>query len=640
MPDPSRTSTARRQTGGGNSPSSGGQSKKNQFNLAAGKFQPQHGPSSAKKSSTKVSDTSFSQLEERFQGLEHGQADLRSTVEDLNALYNRLCKSVEILKRGGWDITVGPFKEHHAGLTKAELDYLLGNSKHQHHTDESQNDGLNGSNDVKPGSSSYVPPHQRKDSGTSTGSIPPHLRAKPAPNGGIVSVPPRQRIGNASATASVPPNQRNGSASTTASVPPHQRSGNASNTTSVPPHQRNSSVSATKSVPPHLRHGAISQPTPKPTDKEISEANNPLTVDGKVEVEIDVSDIKSALPEATRPSDPLTTPAPQTSEETTHLDESTFTLPPASASKYNPELAKTWMPTFITSLPPLPSPQLLAIPPPTSMQTFHPDFLRNHLGGITWSPGQIYIPPCPSPCMLPNRTYYLLTPAHEPFLPRSPGTHGAKLTPFFNRNPEDAFAEHPDEAPTYADVPLFVEGRDAKGRVRCTYFGHYSQTRWSDKLDYDRMGAVVSEGVRQYWAKELTGVGRPEWVTDKLMRHFFPMPEYEGRLFGYDVEKEFDEDEDEDEDEGMDEEEVKNREEGVAKEYRAYLKRLRKWEKDARMKTKFIKKEFILAAFERADADDPPALRLWWEYLECTSWNESFYNMLAEYQSRQSHYSK
>ena len=142
-----------------------------------------------------MSDTSFSQLEERFQGLEHGQADLRSTVEDLNALYNRLCKSVEILKRGGWDITVGPFKEHHAGLTKAELDYLLGNSKHQHDTDESQNDGLNGSKDVKPGSSSYVPPYQRKDSGTGTGSIP-HLRAKPAPNGGIVSVPPRQRIGN------------------------------------------------------------------------------------------------------------------------------------------------------------------------------------------------------------------------------------------------------------------------------------------------------------------------------------------------------------------------------------------------------------------------------------------------------------
>ena len=36
----------------------------------------------------------------------------------------------------------------------------------------------------------------------------------------------------------------------------------------------------------------------------------------------------------------------------------------------------------------------------------------------------------------------------------------------------------------------------------------------------------------------------------------------------------------------------------------------------------------------QADADDPPALRLWWEYLECVDWRKDFYDLLVTLQSR------
>jgi hypothetical protein len=42
----------------------------------------------------------------------------------------------------------------------------------------------------------------------------------------------------------------------------------------------------------------------------------------------------------------------------------------------------------------------------------------------------------------------------------------------------------------------------------------------------------------------------------------------------------------------------------------------------------------------QADAADPPALRLWWEYLECVDWRKDFYDMLVTLQSREDRYLK
>lgn len=219
------------------------------------------------------------------------------------------------------------------------------------------------------------------------------------------------------------------------------------------------------------------------------------------------------------------------------------------------------------------------------MTTFSADFLRNQLGGTIWSPGLNYVAP-PTLCILPHRSYYTLDGTYEPYLPKAPGTHGAKLTAFFNDNAEDS---HPgDRGNSYENVPVFVcasPWSSDSNQHRYVYFGNYTQVRWSDKLDYDRMVDVVPPVVKQYWADELAAVGRPQWVTTELMKHFWPMPEYEGRLFqAQNVDDEVDDEE---------------HEERVKRDIAKYVRLLRDWEKDARLKTSMIKKEFILQAFER-----------------------------------------
>jgi hypothetical protein len=275
--------------------------------------------------------------------------------------------------------------------------------------------------------------------------------------------------------------------------------------------------------------------------------------------------------------------------------------PAASSSDDNPipstgnitlEIAtgKHWTPYYLNTLPPLNSKTSNKIPNMTEMQSFSPDFLRNTFGGIQWSPGLNFIPPVVSgPCLLRNRSYYTLDFQFEPYLPSQPGGHGAKIVPFFNENAEDHY-DLPEECGTTSEnVPLFVMRKDAAGRLRYFYFGHYSQTRWSDKLDYDRMVQCIPAKVREYWAEELSSAGRPEWITDALLKHFFPKPEYNGRLFGVPV----------DEGGSIVSEDMNKCEEKMFKDVKKYVQELKEWQKDARMKTAMIKKEFILQAFDR-----------------------------------------
>lgn len=125
------------------------------------------------------------------------------------------------------------------------------------------------------------------------------------------------------------------------------------------------------------------------------------------------------------------------------------------------------------------------------------------------------------------------------------------------------------------------------GARRYVYMGNYTQTRWSDKLDYDRMMQHVPEAVKNYWAEELSAAGRAEWVTEALKKHFFPMPQYEGRLPCGDVNGSV-----------MSDENSKE-EEKVMKDLKDYLADLKEWNEDADLKTRLIKKDFILKAFEK-----------------------------------------
>jgi hypothetical protein len=130
----------------------------------------------------------------------------------------------------------------------------------------------------------------------------------------------------------------------------------------------------------------------------------------------------------------------------------------------------------------------LARIPSGNTVTFHPDFLDNTLGGTVWSPGLRFVQG-KGPCILRNRTYYQLNPENEPFLPKKAGEHGAKLTAFFNKAPEEEHADLLDpDSNSYENVPVFI-----LVNKRYVYFGNYTQTRWSDKLDYDTMVARVPQ---------------------------------------------------------------------------------------------------------------------------------------------------
>jgi hypothetical protein len=179
--------------------------------------------------------------------------------------------------------------------------------------------------------------------------------------------------------------------------------------------------------------------------------------------------------------------------------------------------------------------------------------------------------------------YYQLDPENEPFLPKTPGDHGAKLTAFFNKAPEEEFGHFlDDDSNSYENVPMFV----LVGK-RYVYFGNYSQTRWSDKLDNDTMMARVPQHVKNFWAEELTAPTREEWVTEELKKHFFCKPEYHGRIFAAP----------DNETTVNSEEEVKLTEK-TARDVRKYVEELREWEREANMKTAMIKKQSILDAFD------------------------------------------
>lgn len=173
-----------------------------------------------------------------------------------------------------------------------------------------------------------------------------------------------------------------------------------------------------------------------------------------------------------------------------------------------------WMPFAIRSLYPFVPLQLdktpLAI---NEMQTFSHSFLVKALGGEDWCNGIHF----PAPTIKANK-FYLTDATLEPFLPQEPGRHGAKLAVIFREAKTNKEMD-------WADVPLFVTtAREAKeGRKKeYLYFGNYSQFRWSDKLDYDRMQEIVPEHVRRHWARLLASADRPSWMTKALRDHFWP----------------------------------------------------------------------------------------------------------------------
>ena len=154
-----------------------------------------------------------------------------------------------------------------------------------------------------------------------------------------------------------------------------------------------------------------------------------------------------------------------------------------------------WMPLVVRGFAPLNADKTSVIPDASNMVTFSFEFLQHVLGGKEYNPGFYYAPPSKGDNEQPSQTWYALDDRFDPYLPKMPGAHGAKLTVFYNEECD----EDDQEGPTYNDVPVFVRASkwlNAENDNLFVYYGSYTQSRWSDKLDYDRMIEAVPDGVK------------------------------------------------------------------------------------------------------------------------------------------------
>lgn len=230
-----------------------------------------------------------------------------------------------------------------------------------------------------------------------------------------------------------------------------------------------------------------------------------------------------------------------------------------------------------------------------SMTRFPKTFLTNELGGTEWSPG--FFHESSKIATLTSRkhdTYYVLDRSSNPYLPASPGQHGAALTLFFR--------EFDDPGHKYENVPLFVglDGDDSKSD-KYVYMGNYTQSRWSDRLDHDRVDERIPESVKMHWARILAAPSsrdevdhRPAWLVESIMSHFWPKPCYDGKVAG-----------------GMDEGGDGASVEEVGRDMEDYFEELREWRKDARDRVDGLAVDTVMRAFKNVSIPSigPPRRR-------------------------------
>jgi hypothetical protein len=269
-----------------------------------------------------------------------------------------------------------------------------------------------------------------------------------------------------------------------------------------------------------------------------------------------------------------------------------------------------WMPLAVRQMPTIPPLNI-----ENNTETFTWEFLKLTFRGEQWSPGFYFIA---KNSALPSRSYWILEAEYEPYLPKTLGQHGAKLTAFFNCT-DSAPGEAPDET-NYLNVPVFI---CPEGKKEYIYFGNFSQRRFSDKLGYDHVAGTVPTKIRRYWAEQLAELGRPEWVTRELIEHFWPKPSYCGPIptdsavatpataatpetnLSDVLEKR------------------------VVTALHRYAEELKEWKKETEMKVRHLTADNLMEAFEKADAEEEPGLRLWWEYMEFVNYDQKFYDFLV-----------
>ncbi|CAK4031995.1 Hypothetical predicted protein [Lecanosticta acicola] len=279
---------------------------------------------------------------------------------------------------------------------------------------------------------------------------------------------------------------------------------------------------------------------------------------------------------------------------------------------------QAWIPYAVRQMPQPPS----GIP--ASSETFSFEHIQDVLEGKEWSDGFYFITKDVKAPKLESRAYWILEEDHEPYLPKQPGEHGAKLTAVLNNSPADS--GHFPMAKNYLNCPVFIR---AKGESEYRYYGQYSQNRFSDKLDYDHLMDEVPDHVLRYWADQLGAVGRPEWVTRELMVAIFDPPKYQGAVPTDSAVNTPDTLATADNSAGA-------LERCVLQDLENYAWQLKDWEKDARIKAELLDADAIYKSFTYCDMGWQTGLRLHWEYLECIEYSSKFENMMVGFKKTNS----
>jgi hypothetical protein len=161
------------------------------------------------------------------------------------------------------------------------------------------------------------------------------------------------------------------------------------------------------------------------------------------------------------------------------------------------------MPAVVTELPPA---RRLDIPEDHS-EEFSFKFLKLSLGGVRYH-SEFYIKSKrqieeSEPEFSHISCYVLLDRTHEPLLPRHPGKHGAKISPYLYNVDDDRLEDE-----TFRNIPMFIRqgGEDYK------YYGTYCSPQYSDRLEANVMRTELPHHVKVHWAKKLGVANKPRWA--------------------------------------------------------------------------------------------------------------------------------
>lgn len=207
----------------------------------------------------------------------------------------------------------------------------------------------------------------------------------------------------------------------------------------------------------------------------------------------------------------------------------------------------------------------------------------------------------------PVKSYYLYDAFVNPFVPKAPGAHGASLVAL-DRN------SGADDNVSFENFPIFValpsQPKTAAVDKEYVYMGHYSQTRWSDRLGYNEQSEIVPEHVKQHWADLISAdrSAEAEWMGEEIIKLTEPMPYFDIDFSTFSRNAPFNE--------------------KMCRLLKDYLVDLQEIEEEKENFRKSLTFDRVMQLYEDSDGCVPAGIRFSWEYLQCINYDRTFITSL------------